>query len=324
MQTSNTYALPVELPDYTQLICQYDPERRALWYYMNATPRPCFTPALLNEIRSFQEHVRDFLTSSADAQDLVRYLVLASATPAVFNLGGDIELFARLIHKRDCQALYDYGRVCVEAIYANTTSLDCHRLTTISLVQGTALGGGFEAALSSNVLIAEQDARMGFPEMLFNLFPGMGAMSLLSRKVEPARAERLIIGGNLHTGSDFLDLRVVDELAGAGEGVLAVNKFIRRHERYANGRLAMRRVRQRVHPLTFAELMDIVAIWVEAAMNLSSRDLHVMDRIVAAQSRLDGLDTTQDLSPEQTRAPKAAAKPSGFLMKIQKKFATPR
>ena len=281
-----TQSLPLALPAYSQLICQYDPERRALWYYMNANPRPCFTPTLLAEIRSLQERVREFLESGPEAAETIRYLVLASATSNVFNLGGDIDLFARLIVKRDDQALYQYGRTCADAVYANATHLGAPRLTTISLVQGTALGGGFEAALSSNVLIAEPEARMGFPEILFNLFPGMGAMSLLSRKIEPARAEQLIVSGNLYSASTLAEMRVVDELALPGEGVHTVNEFMRRHERYANGRIAMRRVRQRLFPLTQAELMDVVEIWVEAAMNLTSRDLRVMHRIVAAQSRL--------------------------------------
>src|SRR3972149_4441233 len=59
----------------------------------------------------------------------------------------------------------------------------CPTLTTISLVQGDALGGGFETALSSDVIIAEQSAAMGLPEVLFNLFPGMGAYSLLTRRI---------------------------------------------------------------------------------------------------------------------------------------------
>ena len=50
------------------------------------------------------------------------------------------------------------------------------------------LGGGFEAALSSQVLIAERSARFGFPEIMFNLFPGMGAYSLISRRIGGKRA----------------------------------------------------------------------------------------------------------------------------------------
>ena len=50
-------------------------------------------------------------------------------------------------------------------------------------MQGECLGGGFEAALSSDVIVAEKSARFGFPEILFNLFPGMGAYSFLERKI---------------------------------------------------------------------------------------------------------------------------------------------
>ena len=56
-------------------------------------------------------------------------------------------------------------------------------IVTISLVRGNALGGGFEIALSGDVIIAERSAMMGFPEILFNCFPGMGAFQTLSSRV---------------------------------------------------------------------------------------------------------------------------------------------
>jgi DSF synthase len=54
-------------------------------------------------------------------------------------------------------------------------------ILTVGLVQGAALGGGFEALLSFDYVVAERDATFGLPEILFGLFPGMGAHSLLSR-----------------------------------------------------------------------------------------------------------------------------------------------
>ena len=68
-------------------------------------------------------------------------------------------------------------------------------LTTITLVQGDALGGGFEAAISSNVVIAEKSAKFGLPEVLFNLIPGMGAYSFLVRRTSPDLAEKIIMSG---------------------------------------------------------------------------------------------------------------------------------
>jgi DSF synthase len=56
-------------------------------------------------------------------------------------------------------------------MYRRITNFRSPTMTTISLVQGDALGGGFEAALTSDVIIAEESAQMGLPEILFNLFP---------------------------------------------------------------------------------------------------------------------------------------------------------
>lgn len=272
------------LPEYTQLIWQYDAELKALWYYMAPSPRPSFTPTLLAEIRDLQNRVAERLrTSPSD----IHYLVLASAMPRTFNLGGDLELFSRLINSRDRDHLYQYGRTCVDAIYANTTNLGIPSLTTISLVQGSALGGGFEAALSSNVIIAESQAQMGFPEILFNLFPGMGAYSLLSRRIDPIRAERLMRSGDISSAKTLADIGLVDALAPNGEGVHAVSDYIRRHSRSRNGLQAIQLVRQRVAPLEYKELADVVEIWVDAAMRLSTRDLRVMIKIANAQQRLE-------------------------------------
>jgi len=287
MDTHCDNKLSLNLPPYTQLICQYDSERSALWYYLNPRPRPCFTPTLLAEIRDLQRRVADHLRVSPD--DL-HYFILASATPRVFNLGGDLDLFVRLITERNRDRLYEYGHTCIDAVYHNATNLGIPTLTTISLVQGSALGGGFEAAISSNVLIVEQDVQMGFPEILFNLFPGMGAYSLLARRMEATLAERLLRTGQQYDAQKLWEMGIVDVLAPDGEGVHAVNDFIRRHSRSRNGQQAIQQVRQRVNPLVYQELLDIVEIWADAALRLTARDLRLMTRIAAAQERLDAAE----------------------------------
>src|SRR6266446_10464889 len=120
-----------------------------------------------------------------------------SRTPRVFNLGGDLALFVLLIKARDRDALAHYAKLCIDNMYPRIRSFSCRNLTTISLVQGDALGGGFECALSSDVIVAEESAQMGLPEMLFNLFPGMGAYSLLARRLGVREAERMILSGRL-------------------------------------------------------------------------------------------------------------------------------
>ena len=74
--------------DYTQLATHYDEKHQTMWYYMHATPRPCFTPTLLNELIHFADSIQGEIDSS-EGRD-IRYMVLASQVPGVFNLGGDL------------------------------------------------------------------------------------------------------------------------------------------------------------------------------------------------------------------------------------------
>ncbi len=266
---------------YRHLTTHYEKKHKVGWYYMHAAPRPCFTPTLLEEIALWFGQVRQELDTPQGRE--YRYLVLASDVEGTFNLGGDLDLFRGLIGAGNYDALLNYATACIDVLYQNIVHLE-RDLTTISLVQGDALGGGFEAALSGNVLIAERGCRMGLPEILFNLFPGMGAYSLLSRKIGATRAEQMILSGQLFDAEELHQLGVVDILAEKGEGELAVLEYIKRAERAANGYRAMRQVRDRCNPVTYRELLDITTLWVEAALRLEPRDLKMMERLVKRQN----------------------------------------
>lgn len=268
------------VPSYQQVIPHFDQKHDLAWCYMQASGRPCFTKTLLNDLDDwcdwFSEH---------GAKMGIRYHVIASSTPEIYNLGGDLQLFRSLIQRQDREGLLSYGKKCISPLYANIVHFGSP-ITTISLVQGEALGGGFETALSSDVLIAEKGSRMGFPEILFNLFPGMGAFSLLSRKLDAKRAERLIRSGNIYTAEQLFEMGLVDVLAEPGEGEMAVYDFIRRENRAWNGYTALRQARDVVNPITYEELLDVVEIWVDAALRLEARDLRMMERLVARQEQV--------------------------------------
>jgi DSF synthase len=158
-------------------------------------------------------------------------------------------------------------------------------MTTISLVQGEALGGGFESALSSNLIIAERRARMGFPEILFNLFPGMGAYSLLSRRIGMKSAEKMILSGRLYTAEELSELGVVDLLVEDGTGEAAVREFVRRNERHRNGMQAVFSCRQHFQRISYEEMLNITKVWVDAALRLEEKDLKMMSRLARSQFR---------------------------------------
>ena len=271
---------------YEQLELRFDVDYGVMWHFMNPVGRPVFNLQLLAELREFHGELeeRTGLAYENGAEHRVNYLVLGSKVPGIYNLGGDLGLFREAITRKDRDQLLSYGHRCIENVYPWSRNLDLP-LTTISLVEGDALGGGFECALSASVLIAEESSRMGFPEVLFNLFPGMGAYSFLSRKIGRRLTEELVTGGSIYTARQLYDLGVVDVLAPDGAGEQAVYSFIKKHSKAANGRRAIEAVRREVEPVTREELMRVVEIWADAALRLTERDLRMMDRLVRAQSK---------------------------------------
>lgn len=273
---------------YTQLTTHFDPQQQVAWGSMHATPRPCFTPALLGELLAWG---RDMIASHAvPGGTPVKYFVLASSVPDTFSLGGDLDLFMRHITARDRDGLYRYAMACIDCSYAVHTHLGLAGVTSIALVQGQALGGGFESALAANVLVAERGAKMGLPEILFNLFPGMGAMTFLGRRVGHHLAEKIIRSGRLYLAEELHEMGAVDVLAEPGEGEAAVYETIRREEKSRNGILALRAAREVSQPASYDELARITEIWVDAALRLEAKDLRMMERLVSRQtSRADAV-----------------------------------
>jgi len=270
-----------------QLRTHFDKDTRAAWSRWSPEPRPCFNSSLLADIRAYY----DILGASGGTIDCqgeehpIEYVVLASAVPGVFNLGGDLDLFKQLIDRRDRQGLLRYGRACIDVLYRNYIA---HELpvTTISLVQGACLGGGFEAALSSDVVIAEKNARFGFPEILFNMFPGMGAYSFFERRIGQRGAEELIASGKIFSAEEMAAQGVIDLVAENSNGEAEVAALIQRRSRSRNGLTGLAAARRRVHRIEFPELLDIVQIWVDSAMRLNPRDLKLMQRLVSRQNGL--------------------------------------
>jgi DSF synthase len=266
---------------YSQIRTYSDEKYKITWCLMNSSPRLCFNPTLLSDLSDYIRDVQaEMVQSNGEKYD---FLVLGSDVNGTFNLGGDLELFYSSIQSGDRQGLYDYAVSCIDVLYQNIVHLECD-LTTISLVQGDALGGGFETALASNVLIAERGSKMGLPEVLFNLFPGMGAFTLLSRKIGVAAAERMILSGKLYTAEELFDMGIVDILAEEGEGELAVYKYIKRVNKIPNSYRALAKVKDICSQITYQELLDITKIWVDAAFKLTEKDLKMMTRLIKRQN----------------------------------------
>jgi len=292
----------------SQYLTEFDPATRTVWGYFNPKGTACFSLGLLKDIRRHDEA----LAANGGRVEIsgemckANHYVLASRTPRVFNLGGDLALFVLLIKARDREALAHYARLCIDNMYPRIRNFFCPTLTTISLVQGDALGGGFESALSSDIIIAEEGAQMGLPEILFNLFPGMGACSLLSRRIGLRAAEELILSGKVLPAAKLHEMGIVDVLAKDGEGEDAVTQWIMKNDRRRNGMQAVYAARQLVHPVTREELDAITETWVDAALRIEDRDLKMMSRIVRAQMRRMDVGDVTDVTATALAEERAA------------------
>lgn len=274
---------------YKQMETRFDPEHGALWCFMDPKPRPCFNPGLLDDLQRYVHSIRMMNRGGTPSknENRVRYSVIASKNPDVFSFGGDLDLFLGLFQKKDRDGLRRYARTCVDIVYAGTVGVDLS-VTTISLVQGDALGGGFEAALCNNIVVAERRANFGLPEILFNLFPGMGAFHFLARRMDVARAEKMILSGRIYGAEELHRMGVVDILAENGEGEKAVSEYIRKNSPRWNAHQSLLKVRNRVRPVSYEELVDVADIWVDTVFNLDAKDLRVMGRVLKSQDDLAG------------------------------------
>ncbi len=273
---------------FEHLEVQIKPEQKAVWLYFNSQPRSCFTVKMLQELEKFQsilKHNQGKLFFDGNSVE-IEFSIFTSRHP-VFSFGGDLELFIQCIENKDRESLRNYAKLCINGLYANYIGRDLG-LTTISLIHGNALGGGFECALSGHVLIAERSAEMGFPEVLFNLFPGMGAFNLLTKRVCPALAEKMMISGRLYSAEELFNMGIVDYLVEDGEGKEAVDSYIHANYKRRATMSALKKVHQLVYPVNYQQLLDIADIWVESAFQIHEKDLRTMSRLVRGQHKVAG------------------------------------
>ena len=273
-----TAAVEVAFSPYRQLEMRFDQRDEILWSYMKPQDRPSFTLDLLGEIADMQETIRRLSLAARP----FRYFVFGSRTPGIYNLGGDLPYFTECIRAGDAERLREYGYACVGSTYENSIAYGSP-LITIGLVQGDALGGGFECALSFDVIIAERSARFGLPEILFNMIPGMGAYSHLSRRLGMHKAEEMITSGRIFTADDLHRMGIVDVVCPDQEGEVAVQQYVMKHSRRHAAELALYHARRRVNGVPLKELRDVVDIWVQAALCLDQTNLRTMTRLASAQ-----------------------------------------
>jgi enoyl-CoA hydratase/carnithine racemase len=140
-----------------------------------------------------------FLQTAADPD--VWVIVLAAVGDRAFSVGADLKERNRL-DERGWLA----NRVLIRAMFDSIRAVP---QPTIASVFGYALGGGFELALSCDLIVAAEDTVFGLPEVTVGIVPGGGGTQLLARRLGPARAKELIFTGKRIQAETAHDLGLV-------------------------------------------------------------------------------------------------------------------
>lgn len=306
--------LPAQLArPYKYVRLDWTPDISMLRLSMNVRPIQCYSLSVMDEL----QRVFDDITQNPG---LVHHYAMTSDVPGVFNFGGDLALFVLLVRARDIESLKLYGRRCIDLIWW-VEQASSRGISTTVVAQGDALGGGLESVLPFDNIIFEQSVQAGFPEVLFNLFPGMGAWQLTARRAGIRIAHEMVLSGKLYGAVELQQRGLVDFVVADGEGLDALEAVVRMLESAGSRKPGQRRFdaimpslaeypsmvervsadhpRQRgieaalharslAFPLSYDTLVTVVEHWAESALKLTDRDLRLMERLARAQCRKVG------------------------------------
>ncbi|MGD9545270.1 MAG: crotonase/enoyl-CoA hydratase family protein [Methylocystis sp.] len=296
--------LPQDFPNwrFEHLVIEYDALTQSVWMNYRADSPHCYTLRMLQDAIDFRDAIK-YLVEMEGRNWPIRYIVMASKKPHVFSLGGDLATFVSCIRNDDRDALLTYAYACIEVMYTLTSAFDLPVLT-LSVVRGQCMGGGFEGALATDFVIAEEGARLGVPEIAFNTFPGMGAVTFLTRRVGPARTQQILSAGRVYSARELYDLDIVDVVAPEGRALETAHEWMLDPDGSKwRRRQALVKFRKQCFPVRKEELLRVVELWTDCSMAISRHDLRYMERLVSAQLRLAGGDDPPAGKSEEAETP---------------------
>jgi enoyl-CoA hydratase/carnithine racemase len=109
----------------------------------------------------------------------------------------------------------------LERIHRVFNMIDAAPLTTIAAVHGVTFGGGFELALTCDLIIADKMARFCFPELRLGLIPGFGGIPRLKRDLGNAVVRDLLLTGRSFNANKAQQVGLVSQVVGEGEALRA-------------------------------------------------------------------------------------------------------
>ena len=175
-----------------------------------------------NELGSTSlEELEKFVTALALMEADAHALIIYSDMKPGFCAGADLrELYHRSQGMEKIQAAKGV-RDFLERIHRVLNLIDATPLTTIAAVHGVTFGGGFELALTCDLIIADKMARFCFPELRLGLIPGFGGIPRLKRDLGNAVVRDLLLTGRSVNAAKAQQIGLVSQVVGEGEALRA-------------------------------------------------------------------------------------------------------
>jgi enoyl-CoA hydratase/carnithine racemase len=168
------------------------------------------------------------------ADDAIRAVVIWGG-PKVFAAGADIND----MQQRSFSDFFAHGGLIQQSFRALA---DIPKVV-IAAINGYALGGGCELAMTADFRYAAEDATLGQPEILLGAIPGAGGTQRLPRLVGISKAKEMVYSGRFYSAQECLEMRLVDRVYGAEE---VYDKAVEDARRYAQGPYALRMAKQAI------------------------------------------------------------------------------
>jgi enoyl-CoA hydratase len=146
-------------------------------------------------------------------------LIFHSALACGFSAGGDLRELYEGIRTTEPSAALAGIRDFHQRIHHVMNTFDASPLTTIAAVHGITFGGGFELALTCDMIIADKTARFCFPELRLGIIPGFGGIPRLKRDLGNAVVRDLLLTGRSFNVTKAQQIGLVSQVVGEGEAL---------------------------------------------------------------------------------------------------------
>jgi enoyl-CoA hydratase/carnithine racemase len=174
-------------------------------------------PAAMNALSTAMATVLASACAGAAADPATRAVVLSAAGDRAFCVGADLKERAAM-SDADFVAQRPVFRAAFGAVLAIPQPV-------IAAVHGYALGGGCELALSCDLVVADETAVFGLPEVTVGLVPGGGGTQLALRRLGPGRAADLVLTGRKVGIDEAERLGLVDRRVPRGQDATAAREL---------------------------------------------------------------------------------------------------